>query len=216
MSAALCSASGVRFLFRAIRVIIYEDRITKPLVTLCVPTPASRLKTVIIRGCGLVYKHNDGEISRRRFLGYVVSVISGVVGAAIATPLIGYFLSPAWRKGKTQLIPIANTSDIPVGEPTFVTYEERIRDGWYVSTLSKGAWILNKNNQEFIVFDPRCTHLNCPYYWDKEKKIFQCPCHNGQFDIDGNVIGGPPPRPLDRLPITIDKDTILVGDIESV
>ena len=151
------------------------------------------------------------QISRRKFLGYLIGGIGGVIGAVVAAPLVGYFLSPAWRKSKSLLTPIARTSDIPIGVPTFVTYEERMRDGWFVSTLSKGAWVVTKDGKEFIVFDPRCTHLNCPYYWDKQKEIFQCPCHDGRFDIDGNVTGGPPPRPLDRLEVMVEDDTILLS-----
>lgn len=151
------------------------------------------------------------QISRRKFLGYLIGGIGGVIGAVVAAPLVGYFLSPAWRKSKSLLTPIARTGDIPIGVPTFVTYEERMRDGWFVSTLSKGAWVVTKDGKEFIVFDPRCTHLNCPYYWDKQKEIFQCPCHDGRFDIDGNVTGGPPPRPLDRLEVMVEDDTILLS-----
>jgi Rieske Fe-S protein len=136
-----------------------------------------------------------------------MSYVIGAVGAAITTvvgvPLIGYFLSPAWKKADRLVTPIARTSDIPIGQPTFVTYEERVRDGWYISTRSKGSWIVTKDGKEFVVFDPRCTHLNCPYYWNKEKQKFECPCHDGGFDINGNVLHGPPPRPLDRLEFTI-------------
>ncbi len=152
------------------------------------------------------------QITRRKFLTGVVGAIGGIIGTVVAVPLIGYFLSPTWRKSKTALTPIANTSQIPAGEPIFVTYEERIADGWYISTLSKGAWVVN-NNGQFTIFDPRCTHLNCPYYWDKQRKIFQCPCHDGRFDIDGKGVGGPPPRPLERLEFTIENDTIFVGGI---
>ncbi len=156
---------------------------------------------------------NGREVSRRRFLGFLIGGISGVVGVAVATPLIGYFLSPAWRKSKPLLTPIATTDEIPVGQPIYVTYEQRIRDGWYVTTLSKGAWVVNKDNNEFVIFDPRCTHLNCPYYWDKEEEIFKCPCHDGRFDIDGNVTGGPPPRPLDRLEFTIEEGNLNVTGV---
>ena len=151
------------------------------------------------------------EVTRRKFFSYIIGGISGLIAAVVAVPLVGYFLSPAWKKTTPLLTPIARTSDIPVGQPTFVTYEQRIRDGWYISTLSKGAWVVNKDNNEFIAFDPRCTHLNCPYYWDKEKQLFHCPCHDGSFDIDGNVVGGPPPRPLDRLKITIEGENILAS-----
>ena len=153
----------------------------------------------------------DKQVSRRKFLKGIFGAISGVIGVTIATPLIGYFLSPAWRKRKKIPVAIARIKDIPVNQPTFVTYEERTNDGWYVTTLSKGAWIVNKDNKDVTVFDPRCTHLNCPYYWDKKAKIFNCPCHDGKFDIDGNVIGGPPPRPLDRIQIDVAEDTIFTG-----
>ena len=158
----------------------------------------------------MAYNRGNKPVTRRKFLSYAIGAISGAIGAAVALPVVGYFLSPVWKKKTPRLTPIASVSDIVVGEPIFITYEERMRDGWYVSTLSKGGWGVTKDGKEFVLFDPRCTHLNCPYYWDKEKKIFQCPCHNGQFDIDGNVLGGPPPRPLDRLETIIEDGNILV------
>ena len=153
---------------------------------------------------------HEARVGRRRFLTYVVGGVSGVIAAALAIPLVSYFLSPAFRKSKRLLTPIARKGDIPVGQPTFVNYEQRVRDGWNFTTLSKGAWVLTRDGRDFIAFDPKCTHLNCPYYWDAEKKEFFCPCHNGRFDIDGKVVGGPPPRPLDRLNVTIEGDEILV------
>ncbi len=158
----------------------------------------------------MVNNSSNTGITRKRFLGYIIGGISSAVAVAVATPLVGYFLSPAWKKGTPLRTPIANVTDIPVGQPTFVTFEQRIRDGWYISTLSKGAWLVNKGGEEIIVFDPRCTHLNCPYYWDKEKQVFRCPCHDGGFDIDGNVTFGPPPRPLDRLEFSIENGSIMV------
>jgi Rieske Fe-S protein len=150
-------------------------------------------------------------ISRRRFLSLVFGGLSATIAAAVAVPLAGYFLSPAWKQNKHLLSPIANVSDLPDGQPTFVTYEQRLRDGWYITTMSKGAWVLNRGG-EIVVYDPRCTHLNCPYFWDKEKQWFQCPCHDGRFDINGEVIGGPVPRPLDRLEYEIDEGgSILVS-----
>lgn len=153
---------------------------------------------------------SGSEVSRRRFLSYLIGGVGVAIGAAVATPLVGYFLSPAWKKNKPILTLIARASDIPEGQPTFVTYEQRISDGWFVTTLSKGAWVTNKGGN-IVVFDPRCTHLNCPYYWDKEKNRFQCPCHDGRYDIDGKVIGGPPPRPLDHLEYEIQDGNIMVS-----
>jgi Rieske Fe-S protein len=41
---------------------------------------------------------------------------------------------------------------------------------------------------------------------------FRCPCHGGVFDAEGNVVEGPPPRPLDRVEVRVDTaaDSVLV------
>ena len=154
---------------------------------------------------------NSEGISRRRFLGNVVKGVGGLVTVAIAAPLVGYILSPIWKKDTPVLTPVANLSQIPVNKPTYITYELRLRDGWFVTTVSQAVWAVNKGNDDITIFDPRCTHLNCPYYWDENSQTFLCPCHGAAFDIDGNVIDGPPPRPLDRMEYVIDGDTILLS-----
>jgi Rieske Fe-S protein len=154
---------------------------------------------------------NIEGISRRKFLGNAVKGIGGIIALAVATPLAGYFLSPIWKKSKPELTPIGTVSQIPENIPTYVTYELRVRDGWYVTTVSQAVWAVNKGNGNLTIFDPRCTHLNCPYYWDDKKNLFTCPCHGGVYSIDGKVLAGPPPRPLDRLEYVIQDGTILLS-----
>ena len=151
------------------------------------------------------------QVNRRTFLSYVVGGIGSLIAAALAVPLVSYFLAPAFKKNTPLLTPIGRTEDIPIGKPTFVTYEQRIRDGWYVTTISKGAWVVTADGKQFTVYDPKCTHLNCPYYWDDQKNEFICPCHGGRFDVNGNVVGGPPPRALDRLAVEIQQGNILIS-----
>ena len=55
-----------------------------------------------------------------------------------------------------------------------------------------------------------CTHLGCTVYWEKDKKEFYCPCHQGRFDQDGNVISGPPPRPLDSYRVEIEDNNVFI------
>jgi menaquinol-cytochrome c reductase iron-sulfur subunit len=151
------------------------------------------------------------KITRRDFLKRVVIGGAGAVAAAIATPLIGSFLSPLWQKNKKPAIAVAHTDQIPIGTPTFVRFEERAPDGWLVTTESMGVWILTQDGKNFTLYDPHCTHLRCPYYWDAQKKVFQCPCHGGEFSIDGKVLAGPPPRPLDRWEFTIENGEIITS-----
>jgi Rieske Fe-S protein len=64
------------------------------------------------------------------------------------------------------------------------------------------------------VYNGRCTHLGCNYSLDAEKKVFRCPCHTGFFDLKtGAVLGGPPPRPLDTLPVKV-EDGVLYAEYQ--
>ncbi len=156
----------------------------------------------------------DREVTRRQFLTYIVAGSAGLIAAALATPVAGYFFSPAWKKQPTQTVPVTQTSQIPVGQPTFIRFEQRVPDAWVVTTESEGVWVVTKDGKNFTVFDPHCTHLRCPYSWDDSQKMFVCPCHGGKFDIDGKVLAGPPPRPLDRLEFLIQQGEIeLTGNI---
>lgn len=52
----------------------------------------------------------------------------------------------------------------------------------------------------YYAFGQQCTHLTCPVHYAKEQDRLECPCHEGGFDVHtGNVLYGPPPRPLDRI-----------------
>ncbi len=37
----------------------------------------------------------------------------------------------------------------------------------------------------------RCTHLGCKLKWNKNEKIWECPCHGSKFDENGDVLNGP-------------------------
>ncbi len=56
-----------------------------------------------------------------------------------------------------------------------------------------------------------CSHLGCTVQWNPDKKIFTCPCHDGLFDAEGNVVSGPPPAPLERLRVEVKDDKAVVS-----
>jgi Rieske Fe-S protein len=46
--------------------------------------------------------------------------------------------------------------------------------------------------------------------WSDETGTIHCPCHAGTFDREGNVLSGPPNRPLSRYPAQVRGDEIVV------
>jgi nitrite reductase/ring-hydroxylating ferredoxin subunit len=56
----------------------------------------------------------------------------------------------------------------------------------------------------YHAYGQKCTHLTCPVYYSKDHGRLECPCHEGAFDVKtGNVLYGPPPRPLDKVEIEV-------------
>jgi cytochrome b6-f complex iron-sulfur subunit len=53
-----------------------------------------------------------------------------------------------------------------------------------------------------------CTHFGCVVRWVESEGIYQCPCHEGRFDADGEVLGGPPTRRLFVVPVSVSGDTV--------
>ncbi|MEF8781064.1 MAG: Rieske 2Fe-2S domain-containing protein [Haloferacaceae archaeon] len=64
----------------------------------------------------------------------------------------------------------------------------------------------------YAAFSKVCTHMGCMVS-QVDGNILVCPCHIGEFDPRGGaaVVGGPPPRPLPQLPITLSADGFLMA-----
>jgi Rieske Fe-S protein len=139
-------------------------------------------------------------ITRRRFLGLAAafSAIATLVGVGI--PVISFIWPPARR---TQLragrILVAKLGDLPPGT------------GKKVVVSDKPVLVINVDNQ-VKAFSAICTHLQCIVFWNQEGQFIQCPCHDGRFDTNGQVISGPPPAPLSVLKVSVEGDDIYVGE----
>ena len=65
----------------------------------------------------------------------------------------------------------------------------------------------------YRAFSAVCSHLGCIVKWKKGRRQFFCPCHGARFSIDGEVMGGPAPRPLAALEVTEIPGTIVVRKV---
>jgi menaquinol-cytochrome c reductase iron-sulfur subunit len=134
-----------------------------------------------------------------------------VIGAAIDLPVIGYLISPALLKQAVDVwIPLGPIKKIPVGIPTFFSFTRKQVNGWENTVTSYGVFAVRKDETSIIVLSDVCTHLGCHVTWHPAIKEYISPCHNGHFDILGNVTSGPPPRPLDEYQTKVEKGNLTI------
>lgn len=155
-------------------------------------------------------RESSQQGSRRSFFGWVIAMIAGTIGISMGVPLAGYVSSPAFKRRADVWTAIGKVADLPSGEPQELEYTGTIKDGWRTTSAKKGVWVVKQADGGITVFSPLCPHLGCGYRWDAPAKQFQCPCHGSVYDVEGKVLAGPAPRPLDVLPTKVEGGQLLV------
>ena len=154
--------------------------------------------------------YNKDYNSRRTFLSYLITLISVTIAVILGTILTGFAISPALKKKEKEWTEIGEIQGLEANEPKEVVYYYIKKDGWLSKRVKALIYIIKNNNDEITVFSPTCSHLGCSVRWDDERKQFLCPCHGGVYDINGNVIDCPPPRPMTRLKRKFENEKLYV------
>ena len=129
-------------------------------------------------------------------------VLKGIYGLLVTCGLGGLlyglyrFMAPGGGAAAPVEIPL---SAVPVGGSYTFQYG------------TTPAILLHEEEGKVQAFSLVCTHMACTVVWQGEKKEFYCPCHDGYFDANGNVLSGPPPAPLERLQVALLDDKVRVG-----
>ncbi len=79
-----------------------------------------------------------------------------------------------------------------------------------VNRILAGRFYISRTPDGVIALWQKCTHLGCAVPWIEEEGKFHCPCHGSSFDVHGEVLGGPAPRPLDFFPVEIKSGEVWV------
>lgn len=144
----------------------------------------------------------DDVVTRRDTLRFLVAGSGALFLASAALALIGATRSPAIQR----LVPVARVGEIPVNGYKVFAYPDAYTDGIVVNLPGKGL----------VAYSDVCTHLSCAVLYQPSEQQFYCPCHEGHFDArTGNVLAGPPTRPLPTIELTVSGDTIFaVKEVE--
>jgi cytochrome b6-f complex iron-sulfur subunit len=130
-------------------------------------------------------------IKRRTFLDVVLGV--GLVSTAVS------FLYPLWRYLIPPAAAEATTNSVVAGKVA----EFRNGTGTIVKFGSRPAILIRTAEGEFRAFSAVCTHLDCTVQYKGDTSQLWCACHNGLYDLGGNNVSGPPPRPLEAFAVNL-------------
>ena len=139
------------------------------------------------------------KITRRDFLDIIKKGLAATGLTALLAPFLAYFYPPSLEETPSEAVRVGMVGDIPPGESITIPF------GRYPA-------IVINTDQGFKAYSAVCTHFACIVKWDRSEGVLICPCHEGYFEpYEGGVISGPPPTPLETLPIKITDGEIFIG-----
>ena len=138
---------------------------------------------------------DPADRSRRRLL-FAAGVAAAGAGLAGAIAATAEMLWPAVSYEPPRRYPVGRPDSLPLDRATFLP-ERRL-------------FVLNRADG-FAAVSAVCPHLGCTVrHVDGEG--FVCPCHGSRFDLHGQVLHGPAPRPLAWYGLSLSRRGDLVVD----
>jgi len=154
------------------------------------------------------------QMPSRRGFGYaVIYGLGALIGSALAIPAALYLFLPPKSRKQQSWVEAGDLSQLQAGTPQEMTFRRLHADGWKIYSEKGTAWVVKTAEGKVLAFAPACTHLGCAYHWDANKADFVCPCHASEFALDGTVLSGPAPRPLDRYETKVENARLWLGPV---
>ncbi len=144
----------------------------------------------------------DNYVARRDFTKFLVLTSFAFV--------VGQFwiaLQNLWRRtrGTPPVTRIVELADLPVGGAVTFRYP----------TENNPGLLVRADEETLLAYSSQCTHLQCPVLPEVEHNRLHCPCHVGYFDLaTGEVLAGPPRRPLPRIRVEVRNGAVYATGIE--
>jgi quinol---cytochrome c reductase iron-sulfur subunit, bacillus type len=140
---------------------------------------------------------------RRRFMGRLSIVLSGLAAAIVGIPVVGFILGPLLVTEPDVWRSVGPVETFKRGETVKVSFLDPSPVRWAGVTAMTAAWLRRLDSGGFVAFAVNCSHLGCPVRWLAKANLFMCPCHGGVYYADGEVAAGPPPRRLFNYPVRV-------------
>lgn len=140
----------------------------------------------------------DGT-NRRQFLQTLSKAFLSLWAIGGAGALAAYLKAPERNEASSErTIHIGMLEEMRIGEARMV------RHGM------TPFYVIRMDAEKVIAMSAVCTHVRCILNYDRERKGLVCPCHDGRFDLNGNVISGPPPKALPTYEVSVRAGEVFV------
>lgn len=148
---------------------------------------------------------------RRRLLVALGAGAATCVGAPAAVSLFAPARLRTVAEGE-DFLDVIGVDEILAGHPLRVVLRADRQDAWatFRNVEAGAAWLLKNEDGSVVAYSTSCPHLGCAVGYSDKSALFECPCHDGVFDKEGQVVSGPSPRPLDRLETRVEGGRILL------
>jgi Rieske Fe-S protein len=161
------------------------------------PEKASTGPDVVTASVHASDQENPAVVSRRWLLLTAGAALNGIVGVALAVPIVRYLFAPVRKDSSYKSwVSLGALGQFPVGETRLATYKTPFTRTWDGETDNVACWVRREGASQFKVFAINCAHLGCPVRWFPQSQLFMCPCHGGVYYADGSRASGPPERGL--------------------
>lgn len=144
-------------------------------------------------------QNNPSSPKRREFLDYLLGTSIAATLLAIFYPIVKFMIPPTVVESAENSVVAGSVKEIAVN--TGKIFKFGTKPGILVRTPAG----------ELKAFSAVCTHLDCIVQYRPETKQIWCACHNGQYNMSGLNVGGPPPRPLEEYVVNTRGDEIVVS-----
>ena len=136
-------------------------------------------------------------MERRKLLKTSLAFLGTTTLISFVYPASKFLIPPKSRAEDAQVT--LDKDQIPPGTAKEITFNE-------IPLV-----IINRRGSGFIALSRVCTHLGCLVGYDSFNGKLVCPCHAGEFDLEGNVLSGPATKKLQRYPLKISSNQITIG-----
>jgi cytochrome b6-f complex iron-sulfur subunit len=148
-----------------------------------------------------VKEKKDDGLSRRDVGKILVGGVAVTYAGGLAYPVVRYLSSPpnVQEGGDVQSVTLETPKSYAPGSGQLFRFGR------------KPALLLRRPDGSFVALMATCKHLGCTVRYQQERDRIFCACHGGVYDpASGKNVGGPPPRPLDRLEVDASGEKVVV------